>query len=184
MPQGGSTTVLRPPTQFQTTHTDRQTRNCARFKNNAAFHQSQRPHIRIFTPTHHIFRYLGRMAFPWRVALVLIVLITLFSPAIRAQSTQDDLRTALLAKPLYLKGLWQKDDLKFDAVGQLQNRSSTETFTLCGVEITSVLPDGNGIRLTGYRVGLTAVDSAHGLERHPLHLSPPPHGTASEIWKS
>jgi len=71
-----------------------------------------------------------------------------------AQSTQSDIEARLLHKPLYLRGLWQDDNLKFDASGSLSAPSATLSFTLSGIEIAKVQLKPDRLLLTGHRVGL------------------------------
>jgi hypothetical protein len=49
--------------------------------------------------------------------------------AIHAQSTEADLKTRLMDKPLYLRGFWRDDTLHFDPTGHLLGNSSPVTFS-------------------------------------------------------
>jgi len=61
----------------------------------------------------------------------------------------------LLHQPLYLRGLWRDDTLKFDETGKLRGTSLPMAFTLDGIEITKVRLKPDSLQLEGRRIGLT-----------------------------
>jgi TonB family protein len=71
-----------------------------------------------------------------------------------AQSSTDALRSRLINRPLYLRGLWQEDGLHFDPAGNLIGTSHTLPFTLCGIEIKAVELKPKSLLLEGRRVGI------------------------------
>ncbi|WP_263382497.1 energy transducer TonB [Granulicella arctica] len=85
-----------------------------------------------------------------------LVLPLLFCiPAIvAAQSNQPTLEARLINKPLYLRGLWRNDNLRFDGLGRLTTPSETTSFTLAGMDVTRVYLQGDGLIMEGRRVGL------------------------------
>ena len=87
-----------------------------------------------------------------RPPLALLVL-SLATPLL-AQSTEADLRTRLLNKPLYLRGQWRDDKLSFDETGHLLTPSNPASFTLSGIDINSMKLKSNSLILTGQRVGV------------------------------
>jgi TonB family protein len=75
-------------------------------------------------------------------------------PALEAQSTESDLKTRLMNKPLCLRGCWRNDTLHFDSVGQLQDKSGVVTFTLSGFELKKLYIKPDKLILEGRRIGL------------------------------
>jgi TonB family protein len=71
-----------------------------------------------------------------------------------AQSTEPELRSRLVHRPLYLRGLWRNDDLHFDSNGKLIGNSETAPFTLSGIEIVKVKLEKDRLQLRGHRIGL------------------------------
>jgi len=90
-----------------------------------------------------------------RLRVLSIFFVVLCAISSFAQSTQPDLQARLLHKPLYLRGLWHDDNLKFDASGALLAPSAPFPFTLSGIEITKVQLKPNRLLLIGRRIGLT-----------------------------
>jgi TonB family protein len=87
------------------------------------------------------------------VKLLLAALLSLPS-ALPAQSNQPALESRLIGRPLYLRGLWRADTLSFDGSGKLTSPSETAPFALCGIDVTRVQLQGNGLLIDGRRVGL------------------------------
>ena len=85
---------------------------------------------------------------------MLLALILLAPSASHAQSSQAELQTRLLHKPLYLVGRWRNDHLKFDSAGQLRSKSDTGSFTTSGINVQGVELGNNGLTIHGSRVGL------------------------------
>ena len=75
-------------------------------------------------------------------------------PALRAQSTETDIKTRLMNKPLYLRGCWRDDALDFDSAGKLKINSDPVTFTLSGFELRKLHLGQDKLVLEGRRVGL------------------------------
>ena len=68
--------------------------------------------------------------------------------------TEQEAAARLLDKPLFLRGLWAEDKLKFDGKGQPEGSFHTRSFTLCGLQVTKVKVSGDKMRIEGQRVGL------------------------------
>lgn len=116
-----------------------------------------------------------------RRCLLLAILILLVAP-LAAQSTEAELKARLIHKPLYLRGQWHDDQLKFDANGSLIGVSGPYPFTLSGVEINSVKLSDKGLKLKGHRVGLVFDHDAiqrKSLESVALEIDPPAGGDYS-----
>jgi TonB family protein len=88
-----------------------------------------------------------------RFIAVLFALFLCLRPAI-SQTTEAELKTRLVGKPLYLRGFWREDSLHFDSHGQLIGTSGLLSFTLCGVEVDSVRLASDGLVLKGKRIGV------------------------------
>jgi TonB family protein len=93
--------------------------------------------------------------------------------ALPAQSNQPTLESRLVGKPLYLRGLWRADDLRFDGSGKLTSPSETTAFTLAGIDVTRVQLQGNGLLIDGRRVGLE-LEQTDARTRVPLQTSSQP----------
>lgn len=87
-----------------------------------------------------------------RRLLILLMLSSAF--VANAQSTQAELETRLLHKPLYLRGVYRDDKLSFDSAGKLESPSALTTFTLSGVEITKLSVGSSRLHLQGRRIAL------------------------------
>jgi hypothetical protein len=82
-------------------------------------------------------------------------LILLAMPlAAHADPTKTFLKDRLLRQPLYLRGMWVADDLRFDEKGHLLTTSETTSFTLSGIEIHKLEIKPDHVELVGHRVGL------------------------------
>jgi hypothetical protein len=96
-----------------------------------------------------------------RLAFVLSFVLGLFLPAvIQAQTTTAELETRLVGKPLYIRGLWADESLRFDSYGQLIGVSKRYSFTLCGANIKKVRLEASQLILEGERVGLKLAGAA------------------------
>jgi len=82
-----------------------------------------------------------------------------FLPSLKAQSSEADLKTRLIDKPLYLRGFWRNDKLHFDSNGQLKESSDNLAFTLCGFDLRTVQLKPDRLILEGRRVGLELADN-------------------------
>ena len=88
---------------------------------------------------------------------------------LRAQTTEEDVKARLMGKPLYLRGFWTADNLKFDGAGMLLSKPSARMVTLSGFAVTDVMIDGSDLVLVGYRAALVAKsDPGRGLERKTI----------------
>jgi TonB family protein len=85
---------------------------------------------------------------------ILLLLVLLATGPLFAQTSEADLKTRLVDKPLYLRGEWEGDKLKFDASGQLLGSSKMLPFTLSGMDVQKVKLDDKGLTLDGKRVGV------------------------------
>ncbi len=92
------------------------------------------------------------------LSLVFWLLLTVFGLSAHAQSSAPEVQSYCAGKSLFLRGLWAKDDLRFDAQGHLKRNVSTGPFTLSGFDLQEVKMAGNAMRLTGVRVGLAGKD--------------------------
>jgi TonB family protein len=59
-----------------------------------------------------------------------------------------------MGKPLYLRGFWADDKLKFGPDGQPEKAYKTTSFTMSGFDPTTIRVDGDILKLTGNRVVL------------------------------
>lgn len=100
--------------------------------------------------------------------VIALALLAPFAPHIVAQSTEPDLKARLLKKPLYLRGFWIEDKLKFDIAGKLTVPSVHAAFPLCGIEIDHVKLQKDKLVLSGGRMALKFKPT---LERIPLFES-------------
>ena len=82
------------------------------------------------------------------------------------QSSLPVLQSNLIHKPLYLKGLWKTNKLKFNSAGVTTTPGGDAPFTLSGVDVNYVEFEGNGLVLTGTRMG---IEFLPGLPRMALH---------------
>jgi TonB family protein len=70
------------------------------------------------------------------------------------QSAEADIAARLIGKPLYLRGLWAYDDLKFDVDGKPLGGYAAEPFTEAGIDVTAVKLQSDGLRIEGQRMAL------------------------------
>jgi TonB family protein len=77
-----------------------------------------------------------------------------FAIPAHAQSTEAELNSRLMGKPLYLRGFWRDDNLHFDSTGHLLGTSGPVTFTLSGFDLKKIHLKQNKLILEGHRVGL------------------------------
>jgi len=82
---------------------------------------------------------------------MIVSLATSFS---NAQSTAAGITAKLQDKPLFLRGLWANDKLKFDAQGHPAGRYQTAPFTVCGMHVDNVTIHGSHLKLEGQREGI------------------------------
>lgn len=94
---------------------------------------------------------LSRAAHP--VVLVCLLALTA-SPALTAQSTEADITSRLVHKPLFLRGLWEKNNLKFDSRGSLVGKPKLTVFSLAGIDVSDVELSAGALNIHGKRVGI------------------------------
>jgi hypothetical protein len=87
-----------------------------------------------------------------RAATVFFALFLCLRLAV-SQTTEGELKSRLVGKPLYLRGSWRDDSLHFDANGQLIGKSGIFSFTLCGIDVKEVHLGTDKLVLEGKRVG-------------------------------
>jgi TonB family protein len=88
----------------------------------------------------------------WSLAGLLTLMIL---PACgSAQTTETEIQARLMDRPQYLRGQWSKDKLEFDEAGHLLGSSPVVSFTLAGVDISSVKLTPKELDLHGKRLGL------------------------------
>lgn len=68
--------------------------------------------------------------------------------------SEEELKRSLIGKPLYLRGGYLDNSLKFDEHGGLIGHSPTGSFTLCAIEIDKVRLTRRKVELEGIRYGL------------------------------
>jgi TonB family protein len=100
----------------------------------------------------------------------LLCIFSLF-PALHAQSSEADIKAQLMGKPLYLRGFWSDDKLRFDEAGHLVGKSDATTFTLSGFEFRKVQIKQDKLILEGRRVGLELRDNKQ--TRVPINTGSP-----------
>jgi TonB family protein len=83
-----------------------------------------------------------------------IALLCLLPATLRAQSTETEIKTRLMDRPLYLRGVWADGTLRFDPSGHLVGTAKTLPFTLCGFELKKIRVEQDKLVLDGLRVGL------------------------------
>jgi TonB family protein len=98
--------------------------------------------------------------------IFLLFCVFFLLPALHAQSTKADIETRLKDKPLYLRGFWREDKLRFDSNGQLIGKANTVTFTICGFDLKSIDLKPDKLILVGTRIGLELADNQQ--KRVPL----------------
>jgi TonB family protein len=129
-----------------------------------------------------------------RTAVLALLAFCFLASALRAQSTEADLKSRLTDKPLYLRGCWNSDNLHFDSTGKLISKAGQITITLCGFETRSVHLKNDKLVIDGYRVGLEFANDKVNRVRlsvvtHPgaredeemqLEIDAPPNGDYSQ----
>jgi len=90
-----------------------------------------------------------------------------WGPQANGQTTQQAIAARLVGQPLYLRGMWAGDDLKFEADdGQPEMATATVPFTEAGIDVRSVeLKDGR-LMIEGQRMALEFV-STDTIQRVP-----------------
>jgi len=70
------------------------------------------------------------------------------------QTNGQAIAERLIGKKLFLRGFWAKDDLKFNAQGQIVSPTETVSFTESGIDVRSVRVSGNSLMIEGQRMAL------------------------------
>ncbi|WP_263373207.1 energy transducer TonB [Granulicella aggregans] len=108
-----------------------------------------------------------------RLRLSLCVLLLLAGTALNAsaQSTEQDIKSRLKGKPLYLRGSWSEETLRFDSKGRLIGNPKPISFTLAGFDFKSVKVKSDQVVLRGDRIGTEFdKDIAKRVEIGPLQI--------------
>ncbi|WP_187290211.1 energy transducer TonB [Terriglobus saanensis] len=86
-----------------------------------------------------------------------------------AQVAKTDWNARLVGRPLYLRGFWHSDQLRFDPSGKLITPSEPGPVTLSGVDVKSAKVKNGLLVLQANRVALVRrADREPGLERLPI----------------
>lgn len=88
------------------------------------------------------------------LARLLFSLAVLLPSALLAETTQQEIESRVLHKPLYLRGRWRSDKLHFDATGRNLGDQGRLPFTLCGIEVEKVKLKSGKLNLEGKRIGV------------------------------
>jgi TonB family protein len=103
----------------------------------------------------------------WGVTAVIFLLAgATWEPSANGQSTQQEIAARLIGQPLYLRGLWAGDDLKFTADGQPETATATVSFTEAGIDVHSVALKPGSLVIEGQRAALEFV-STDTIQRVP-----------------
>ncbi len=86
--------------------------------------------------------------------LMTVIAVLALHTTAQAQTTADEISARLKHKPLYLRGMWGEDMLRFVADGSPQKKYGTVTFTESGIDVSSVKIKNNELHIAGQRVGL------------------------------
>jgi len=76
------------------------------------------------------------------------------APSDSGAISEDELKQMLLGKKLYLRGGYLDNNLKFDELGRLTDRTTQGSYTLSAIEITKIRLTKHKLELTGIRYGL------------------------------
>ena len=91
-------------------------------------------------------------------AILGLVCLGSFSEARAARpdtsSSGQAIAERLIGKPLFLRGFWASDDLKFNADGQPATPVQTLPFTESGIDVRSVRVEGQSLIIEGQRMAL------------------------------
>jgi len=120
--------------------------------------------------------------------LAALSLLVALSPCALAQTTQSELEAKLVHQPMFLRGLWSSDALKFDADGHLASASGTTSPLLSAIDADKLeLKDGR-IVLKGRRMALVYHGEQSGWddpkERVKIEIAAPPSGDYTQVLTS
>lgn len=103
----------------------------------------------------------------WHMTAVVFLVTGLgWGAQAKGQSTQQEIAARLIGQPLYLRGLWVGDDLKFKADGQPETATARAPFTEAGIDVRSVTLEDGSLVIEGQRMALEFV-SADTIRRVP-----------------
>jgi len=77
-----------------------------------------------------------------------------------AEMSEQELRSRLVGRPLFLRGLWLDESLHFNMDGDLVGQSPKGSFTLCGVLIDHIHVTKKTVEMEGIRWGIHFEDEA------------------------
>jgi len=101
-----------------------------------------------------------------RLFLFSVLAVALSTPFANAKATKTDWNARLVGRPLYLRGFWHADQLRFDPSGKLITPSEPGPVTLSGVDVKSAKVKNGVLVLQANRVALVRrADQQAGLER-------------------
>lgn len=96
-----------------------------------------------------------------------LLLLALLALSVQAQTSADAIQARLVGQPLYLRGFWVENALKFDSGGNPKKRYRVGSFTESGIDVQAVKLDKDKLRIDGQRMGVIFPDSTP--KRIPLH---------------
>ena len=96
------------------------------------------------------------------------------------QTSGQAIAERLIGKQLFLRGFWAKDNLKFDARGQIDSPAETVSFTESGVDVRSVRVNGNSLIIEGQRMALEFLPN-DAIRRVPAKTDVDPGAISLEI---
>ena len=113
-----------------------------------------------------------------RAFLTAAVVFVCMAGSAMGQSSDGGWSLRLVGQPMYLRGFWLADKLEFDGSGKLLSASPIGPVTLSGVDVKSVVIEGQSLIVHGERVALVARgDGNRGLERRVI-------SSTTQIWPS
>jgi hypothetical protein len=106
-----------------------------------------------------------------------------------AQATVDAIKARIIGQPLYLRGCWMDNHLKFNADGQPEGDFRKGSFTETGIDVREVKLSHDRLRIEGQRIGLEFPDmvptrinirSAEYAGAVSIEIQSPPNGDFSK----
>ena len=96
------------------------------------------------------------------------------------QTSGQAIAERLIGKQLFLRGFWAKDNLKFNAQGQIEAPVETVSFTESGMDVHSVRVNGNSLVIEGQRMALEFLPNDE-IRRVPAKTEADPGAISVEI---
>jgi TonB family protein len=87
-------------------------------------------------------------------AVLFLVAGLSWGPPARGQTTEQEIAAKLVGRPLYLRGFWAKNDLRFNTAGQIETPTEQAPFTESGIEVRSVKLTQGELLIKGKRIAL------------------------------